>query len=419
MRVDLRRILAFALALVASTAGAAQLKIADPETLPGGDGGTADNFGYSVAIEGDTLVVGAPNDNVNGHDYHGSVSVFVRSGGVWNLQQKLVPTDGNVPFQLGGAVAISGDTIVAGASQDAAGGVANAGAAYVFVRASGVWTEQAKLVSDMPQTSSFFGQAVAISGDTIAVGAFFEDVGFNTDNGAVYLYDRDGATWTQHLRLYVVPAHRACGIAVALQADTLLMGCSADKVGTLDAKGTVQVFRRHPVSGWGFEQELTASDGIDYDQFGAALALDGDTAIIGNASYSFPSAYLFQRSGTTWTQGQRVRGAVADQLGQSVAISGDLVAVGARLADVSGNADQGAVQVYQKIGMNLYPTQTVLASDGAADDDFGFGVALSGSDLVSGAPYDHADPMTGDISGPGAIYLDRALGDPVYGDGFE
>jgi len=140
------------------------------------DGAESDYFGYSVALDGDTAMIGAPTD-YSGSPVSGSVFVFARSAGEWSEQAELLPDDGAAGDRFGHSVALDGDSAIVGAIQDDDNGE-NSGSAYVLIRAAGVWTEQAKLLASDGADLDRFGASVALDGDTAVVGATTND-----DNG--------------------------------------------------------------------------------------------------------------------------------------------------------------------------------------------------------------------------------------------
>ncbi|MBK8430869.1 MAG: FG-GAP repeat protein [Chloroflexi bacterium] len=140
----------------------------------------------AVAVSGDTAVIGAWRDD-DGGDNSGSAYVFTRMGGVWSQQAKLTASDASAGDYFGYAVAVSGDTAVIGAYFDDDGGT-NSGSAYLFTRTGGVWSQQAKLTASDPAANDFFGIAVAISGDMAVIGSFVDDDG-GTDSGSAYVFD--------------------------------------------------------------------------------------------------------------------------------------------------------------------------------------------------------------------------------------
>jgi hypothetical protein len=298
------------------------------------DGAASDAFGRGVAISGDTVVVGADGDDIGANTDQGSAYVFVRSGATWSQQQKLVATDGVTRDNFGFSVAISGETIVVGAYQDK-------GAAYVFIRSGIIWSQQQKLVPTDGAAGDNFGYSVAISGDTIVVGALGIEVGADVPRGSAYVFVRSGTKWTQQAKLTAFNGDGVAGIgnSVSINGDTLVIG--------------------HP-----------------YDYFG------------GNASQG--SAYVFVRSGTVWTQQARLTasdGAAGDDFGYSVAISGETIVVGALLDTVRTTTGQGSAYVFVRSGTVWSEQQKLVASDGTANNGFGNSVAISGSSIVVGAPF--------------------------------
>jgi hypothetical protein len=343
------------------------------------------------------------------------------------------------------AVAISGDTLVVGARSedsdatgvDGDGGNANApnsGAAYVFVRSGGTWTPQAFLKASNTGTGHAFGGSVAISGDTIVVGAPGEDgaapgvnpvpSGHVAFAGAAYVFVRDGATWTQqaYLKASNPQEEGLFGCAVALSGDTALIGSSGESSPTplsdFEADnpetGAAYVFVR--VGGvWSQQAFLKAFDGLPGDEFGASVALDGDTAVIGAPSedgeavgvdgdptgidaFDAGAAYVCVREGGQWhTQAYLKATHRTIEFGCAVAVSGDTVVVGAR-GDFSGatgvDADplasdafgSGAAFVYVRSAGVWSPEAFVKPSNTDPGDRFGSAVAIEGDTLVVGAP---------------------------------
>ena len=155
-------------------------------------------FGWSVAMSGDTVVVGASGDD-GGHPHKGSAYIFVRDGSTWSQQAKLTASDGESLADFGSSVAISGDTVVVGACYDDAPHP-ESGSAYVFVRRSSTWTERQKLTASDAAAGDKFGRSVAISGDTIVVGAEYAD-GAHLDSGSAYVFVRSGSAWSEQAKL--------------------------------------------------------------------------------------------------------------------------------------------------------------------------------------------------------------------------
>ena len=250
------------------------------------DGAPGDQFGYSVALSGDTAVFGArfDDDDVNGVD-SGSAYVFTRSGTTWSLQAKLTAADGAAGDQFGYSVAIASDTVVitANADDDDVNGV-DSGSAYVFTRSGTTWSQQAKLTGADGAAGDLFGVRVAISGDTALIGARFDDDDINgVDSGSAYVFTRSGTAWSQQARLTAADGAAGdwFGYSVALSGDTALIGAHFvdDDVNGIDS-GAAFVFTRSGTA-WSQYAKLTPADGAAGDQFGGRVAMSGNTAVIG------------------------------------------------------------------------------------------------------------------------------------------
>ena len=371
-------------------------------------------FGLSVAVSGDTVVVGAGVEDTPAGVDTGAAYVFVRSGTTWNLQQLLVASDAASSDLFGSTVALSGDTLVVGAPFDDTPGGADAGAAYVFVRSGTTWGEQQKLLASDGATNDIFGIAVSISADTVVVGAQNHNAPGGVNSGAAYVYARSGTTWSEQQEL-VAPDGATSdlfGCSVAVSGDTAMAGvCFDDTAGGADA-GSAWVFVRSGTT-WAPQQHLTASDGAAADLFGCSVAVAGDTAVAGACTGEGPvggadtgSAYVYVRTGSVWTEQQELLafdvGSNAN-FGFSTSISGDTVVVGARYADTGGGLDAGSAYVFVRAGTTWSQEQKLLPSDGAAGDFFGTSVSISGDTVAVGAS--SADTPGGFGFNTGAAYM--------------
>jgi FG-GAP repeat/Bacterial Ig-like domain len=383
--------------------------------LTASDGAYGDNFGYSVAISGDTALVGATHDAVGGNANQGSAYVFTRSGGSWSQQAQLTASDGAAGDWFGNSVAISGDTALVGAHNDTVGGKASQGSAYVFTRSGASWSQQAQLTASDGAVGDCFGSSVALSGDTALVGVpYSSDKG---SQGSAYVFTRSGASWSQQAQLTASDGAAGdwFGYSVAISGDTALVGAPFDSVGANYRQGSASVFTRSGGS-WSQQAQLTASDGAVDVWFGYSVAISGDTALVGaywdtvggNAYQG--SAYVFTRSGASWSQQAQLTasdGAYGDNFGYSVAISGDTALVGVHNDTVGGNANQGSAYVFTRSGGSWSQQTQLTASDGAANDWFGYSVALSGDTALVGAYTDTVggNPLQGSayVFSPGSV----------------
>ena len=253
----------------------------------------------------------------------GAAFVFTRSGILWSPQQEL-HGEPVANAMFGAAVALSGDTALIGAPDEPEG------AAYVFARSGGAWTVADVLADPGQGAFDHFGTSVALDGDTALVGA----VGVHA--GAAYVYARSGDNWILQQALDDgVPADAGVndelGTSVALSGDTAVVGAPTGPTG-----GAAYVFMRSGTT-WTQAQQLTAADGAPGDAFGRSVAFDGETVVVGSSSMTASpgAAYVFTLAGTTWTQTQEITDPMITNFGYRVALSGGTVVVG-------GDPDQGS-----------------------------------------------------------------------------
>jgi hypothetical protein len=351
--------------------------------LVASDAAQEDVFGLAVAVDGDTAVIGAP-----GNDDGGAAYVFTRSGGVWTQQAKLTPSDPTEHGSFGISVALDGDTAIVGALRTGFPSFF-AGATYVFTRSGTTWTQQAKLVPDFTPVDQFdddFGRYVALDGNTAVVGAKRDDSATNPFNnsGLAYVFTRSGTTWSQQARLAPsdLAAEDAFGFSVAVDGDTSLIGAPNG--------GFAYIFTR---SGgiWTEQAKLTPSDTLTFGDCIRVLhcttvALDGDTAMVGTAfddggsgsSVVGGSVYVFTRSGATWGQQAKLVTSDAPAFGESIALDGDTAVIGA------GDFHEAAY-LFTRSGTTWTQQSKLVPSDATGDDGFGSSVALDGATAVIGA----------------------------------
>jgi hypothetical protein len=330
-----------------------QQRLTAPDAAPG------QQFGASVALSADTLVIGALYGEGAPGVPSGAAYVFVRSGGVWSHQQKLAPA-GPTPVEwFGFFVAVAGDTAVVGAPLDSTSGVYS-GAAHVFVRSAGAWGPPLKLQHPAPGAGDQFGFCVSLSGDTLAVGARYDDTAAGEDAGSAHVFVRSGPAWPlqQSLAAADSAAGDWFGWAVAVDGDTAAVGANYDDNAGGENAGAVYVFTRTgPV--WTELQKLTAADSQAGADFGTALAFSGSTLLVGALADDTPTelnagaAYVFVRPGLTWSQQQKLtprNPTPSDLMGTAVALSGDTAVVGAPRDDHPEGVDEGAAYVFVRAG---------------------------------------------------------------------
>ena len=430
------------------TASAYPISYQEFSKLTASDGAAGDSFGYSVSIDGDTMVVGASGDDDDGSG-SGSAYVFTREKPTypWTQVAKLTADDGAEFDYFGSSVSIDGDTVVVGAYGDGEGNPQpmDIGSAYVFTRdtagslTSG-WTQRAKLTASDGAAADNFGNSVSIDGDTVVVGARLDDTGTasGTNVGSVYVFTRDTAGsltsgWTQRAKLTASDgaAYDRFGNSVSIDGDTVVVGAFADDGPTLPPpfgngspawsnSGSAYVFTRNTAgsltSGWTQRARLTASDAADSDLFGWSVSIDGDTIAVAawgddDKGSNSGSAYVFTRDTagsltSGWTQRAKLTASdgAADDYFSEVAIDGDTIVVGADGDDDDGSGSGSAYLFTRDTAGSLTSGWTQVAKltvgDGAAGDGFGSSVSIDGDTVVVGA-YEDDD----DGSGSGSVHV--------------
>lgn len=373
------------------------------------DGAPDARYGARTAVYGDTFVVGAPGDS----SQKGAVYVYTRTSPGWRFEGKLTASDGYAGDRFGASVAIWGDTIVVGApGADTYAGL-GAGKAYVFGRSGSSWTQRAKLMASGPTEHAQFGWAVDVYRDTAAVSEYWGDTPSAPDAGRVHIFTRSGDAWS-HRQVLVSPVpmtYEFFGYDVAISGERLVVAAYAATTPAGPSAGACYVFVRTGVS-WVLRQQLTASDGAAGDFFGASVAMDRDTIVVG-AWYKDAgrgAAYVFEKAAgsETWPQAAKLTVATpgpGDYFGGSVSISGDAIVVGALGTDTVRGPDTGAAHVYLR-GDGVWPHKLALtASDGAGGDEYGCSVAISGGNVLVGASAD--DTVDGANAGGAYSYSFR------------
>ncbi|MBI4318013.1 MAG: hypothetical protein HY675_05950 [Chloroflexi bacterium] len=373
-----------------------------------------DWFGLSVAISGDTIVVGAPKDDIGANRGQGSAYVFVRTGpgaDDWRMMKRLTASDGAEFDEFGTSVAISGDTVVVGSpfhDLDAD----DHGAAYVFQRNHGGadnWGEVERLTASDGAHEDFFGRSVAIGGETVAVGASGHG-GEEWSRGAAYVFARDeGGTdnWGETQKLIASDGGFAdeFGWSIAISRESIVVGARGADVSGTPNQGAAYVFARSQDGdgSWGEVKKLAAADGNYNDLFGWSIAISGDTVVVGarklNPSRDTrpASAYVFVRNPANgnWDGVKKLVSPDSDlvkQFGESVAISEDTVVVGARSNNLNILATRSYTSAFifarNESGENNWGlVKQLIPRDDAGQDWFGSSVAISGDTIVAGAPF--------------------------------
>jgi hypothetical protein len=303
-------------------------------------------------------------------------------------------------------VAISGDYAIVSAPYDDVSN-SNSGSAYIFKRLGSIWYQEAKIYAGDRAASDYFGHSVDIDDKYAIIGSIYEDHNY-TDQGSAYIFERDGASWTQVAK--IMANDRAAsdhfGSAVAIDGNYAIVGSRYDDDKGSNS-GSAYIFK-YDGTNWIQEAKLTASDGQADDRFGEAVSIQDDIAIIGafyhdtNLSNT-GAAYIFKRNGTSWTQMTKLTAndpAANDYFGHNLELSSQLAIVGAYGKD-SENTDTGVAYIFKNISNDWVLVKKLTASDSQASDYFGHGISISDDYAAIGA---HGVDDSGTNSGASYFY---------------
>jgi len=372
-------------------------------------------LGVSIALDGDTMLVGAPGALNLGA---GAAYVMVRVNGQWTLQQELFSPDGDAYDELGVMVALQGDTAVVGARSAEYGGLGQAGAVYVYTRTNGVWSAGVRLVPGDPAAGDWFGDGLALSGDTLFVGAVGKNgSGQGVGTGALYVFQRTNGAWTEAQEI-LPPAPGTVerfGHSAVIQGDEALVGTNSDDIG--------RVYTMKRTNGlWAIDGQFSASDGALTDRFGFRVDIDGDRAIASalradvNGIVDAGAVYVLDRSNGVWSESAKLVASnpslIGDQMGWSAALQGDLVLAGATIAASPKDDSTGAVYVFSRSNGVWSEEEILVANDTKASDGVGSAIAIQGDTLAMGAAQ-----RSGSVQYQGAVYTFKVGGFPAVSDG--
>ncbi|HEB70791.1 MAG TPA: hypothetical protein ENI88_14420 [Desulfobulbus sp.] len=398
--------------------------------LTASDGAAGDLFGRSVAVDGQTIVVGAPSGGA-----HGTAYVFQKTGINWTSMTQtaqLTASDGSSGDYFGSSVAIEKNTIIVGADSAVSSGSTRPGAAYVFIKPVTGWTDMTQTAKLRPQSGEDedrFGGAVAVAGDTVVVGADGTNTGGTVNQGTAYVFVRPGAGWTNMTQTAQLTAddgaaHDAFGYSVHIYKNTIVVGAPGDQ----NNQGSVYVFLK-PQAGWNDmtqNAKLMASDGAADDNLGTSVRINRDTIVAGAPGFHTPgktdlgAAYVFVKPGTDWvdmTETAQLKAGdvmIGDKFGRSVAVEDNTIIVGSPYHNYSGTTSSGQQFVTFNMGAmyaftrprsgwhDMSAKALMIAGDGARDDSLGWSVDISGETVVGGAAWH--DIGTNDNQGAAYIF---------------
>ena len=406
MHLDLIAPFAF-LALAASARAQAPTVTVRDGRLLGAATTQSIGFGIDVALAGDTAVVGSP---YNSSSTPGEARVFVRGVSGWSLQATLTPSN-PADTWFGSSVAIEGERIVVGARGALGSGPGVVGALYVFERSGTQWTESARITGTGTTVDEVLGFSVALQGDTIACGAPRDP---HYGAGAAYVFVHGLNGWTQQARFEPNDGEGFdyFGFDLALDGNRIAVGAHSDNHPTAANGGSVYIFERSG-STWSQVNKIVPADNRSNDLFGSALDLEGDTLVVGapaddhGAVMDSGSLYVFTHGLLGWTQAQKVAsisGQDSDAFGASVDLEGARLLVGEYYGANYAASSAGAAYLLERSGATFGVTFELTATSAEQWAGFGSGVALDGERALVAA-YEDDSLATGNNTG--AVYAYR------------
>ncbi|MCK6446420.1 MAG: FG-GAP repeat protein [Planctomycetes bacterium] len=349
-------------------------------------------YGHSVALDGDTALVGVPHPGAGGMS--GAAVVFRKVAGVWTQEATLSPSDPATGNYFGWSVALDGDVAVVGAIGAYYQTSPGVGAAYVFTRTGTTWTQVQKVQASDPLQSAEFGWSVSVSGSTFVVGAPQATYNNEGGRGAAYVFDLVGSTWTQVAKLAGANTTFGArnGSSVAIEGNRLVIGARTtyEDGGQTIGTGSAYVFARSG-STWSQEAKLQATPYVAWAQLGSSIALDGNRVVVGapGENINTGAAYVFDKVGANWVQKGRLSGAGTDSgdwFGWSVDVSANRAVVGAYNYDSVTPVGNGCVKVYDFDGATWSEELELLGNPMFTGDTLGEAVAMQGDTVVGGSP---------------------------------
>lgn len=364
------------------------------DNLLASNGGEVDWFAYDTDISANFAIVGAPYNDVGSNEDQGTAYVYFYDGNSWGNEQILTASDGASGDEFGRSVAIDGDFLVVGAMFKNYNSKEQIGAAYVFWFDGSSWVEQQKIAPSNGVSNDWFGGAADIQDTVIVIGAHTKDVMNAANAGSVYIYYYNGSTWYQAQDFHASDygTHSYFGISLDLNGNDLIIGSSGDDIGSNDYQGSAYVFKY--AGSWAEVQKLTASDGGEGDDFGRSVGISGNTILVGSPESEVNNideqgaVYYYNYLSGNWTQTQKLSAPNSSpwpSFGIDLAIQGDTAIIGAEGQTVGDNMFQGAAFIYTRNGSTWVEDQYLLASDGEEDDYFGNSVSFKNDYAIVGA----------------------------------
>ena len=370
-------------------------------------GAADDNMGKSVQINGDIVISGSSKDDERGSNA-GAAHIFRKTVNGWKQETRLLASDGEKYDYFGCAVDISGNLAIVGAYGDDDNG-SKSGSAYLYRYNGTSWIEEKKIIASDGKVNDYFGLTVAASGSYVIIGANEDDdMGNNSGSAYIFVHDSDTGQWTQQTKLLASDGEATDNFAcsVDITGDYAIIGADRDDDHG-SSSGSVYIFKRDG-NQWSQQMKFIPTDGSEYDHFGYDVAISDHYAVVGAYAddakgSNSGSAYVFENINAQWEQVAKLipsTGVQEDYFGQDVSISGNTIFIGA-YGDDEKSSKAGAAYLFQRIQEQWKEMNKIVASDGDANDYFGFSVSISGQQAVVGA---YGDEDNGGASGSIYVY---------------
>ena len=387
--------------------------LASPAWLIAPDGAENDLFGVALAIDGDQLVVGAPNHGSAGY-LAGVAYTYSNTANGWVLGQTLMP-DGLGPYDnFGTAVAVQGPHAIIGWPQASIKGITT-GRAIHYLWNGSAWNEVGRLVDPDNQANNYFGGSLAMDGDDLIVGCQLDDrVGPDSGSALIFKYLDGDWVFQQRLVPSMIGQLSWAGRSVAIKDGVAVIGSYLEWQGDVPAAGAAYVFRRDANGLWNEEARLLAADPWPGNYFGYSLSWDGSTLAVGSILNDAPAedsgaVYLHEHIDGNWTQTKLTPPDIGGEFGFTIAVQGDDMLIGAVYHPGPGIAT-GAVYRYKRLAGLWTWRGKWLPRPGVDDCFFGASLDVSGQQAAVGAPREFIQaPWTG------AVYV-RDIGLACNGD---
>jgi hypothetical protein len=358
-----------------------------------GEGG--DRFGFSVAMAGDSALIGAPFADTPAGANAGRAAVFHRRGDGWRHAATLVPEDGGADELFGWSVALDDGLGLVGAKGVGRPDTEYPGAAYAFSGQDGAWQQTATLVPDDAVGGDEVGCSVTLTDDTALIGAADTDTAAGNKAGAAYVFERHGDRWQEAATLTPADAASAqqFGRSVAIEANTAVITAPNDSDRQGVGEGAAYMFERTDGE-WVEQQRLAPDDEMTWEVFGATLALAEETAVMGSPNddigdaLSSGSVWVYERTGDGWNLETRLVASDSDDedlFGSGVAVADDTIVVGAMGNEDPNGRYGGSVYLFERTGGTWRQQEKLAPDDGGSDAQFGRTVTLSDGTILIGA----------------------------------